>query len=189
MTFSELRKLLYADAHRYRHIPGGMFYRLLVDPYVSLVFWFRVHSFLESKGGVLRAAAKLIEILSAWFSRVRDVHLPVGTEIGGGFVLVHAIGSVINRTAKIGENVTILQGVTIGSKRPNNNGVPTIGNNVVICAGAILIGNIHIGDNCLISAGSVVMHDVPAGSVVAGNPAKVISDKGRQLVEEYKVIG
>ena len=64
-------------------------------------------------------------------------------------------------------------------------GVPTIGNNVVICAGAIVIGNITVGDNAIIAAGCVVNKDVPSGTVVGGVPAHVLSNRGEEISKYF----
>lgn len=82
----------------------------------------------------------------------------------------HGFSTIV--TAKsIGRNFTVLQQVTIGY---TTKGCPTICDNVKICAGAIVVGDIIIHDNAIIGAGAVVTKDVPANAVVAGNPAKVI---------------
>lgn len=89
--------------------------------------------------------------------------------IGPGIIVVHGTSSYLN-AKKIGVNFTVNQNVTIGVSK---NGRPSIGNNVTIRAGAIVIGGITIGDNSLIAAGSVVIKDVPSNCMVAGNPAIV----------------
>lgn len=91
----------------------------------------------------------------------------------------HPYGIVISSAASIGENCTIFQHVTIGAKNVddgerNPDYYPKIGNNVVIYAGATIIGPVKIGDNVVIGANSVVLHDVPANETVVGNPAKII---------------
>lgn len=85
----------------------------------------------------------------------------------------YALGVLIHPKVKIGDNCKILHNVTIGGRSGNQN-LPIIGSNVLIGAGAIIIGDIKIGDNSIVGAGSVVVKDVPSNSVVAGNPAKVI---------------
>lgn len=91
----------------------------------------------------------------------------------------HLVGIVISRAATIGKNCTIYQNVTIGAKdiehgdglTPAN--YPRIGNNVIIYAGAVVIGGITIGDNAIIGANSVVLSDVPANHIAYGIPAKI----------------
>ncbi len=95
-------------------------------------------------------------------------------KIGGGLLINHKMGCTILANT-IGENCTVLQGVTIGKGKETENGeLPTIGNNVRIMANAVVIGGISIGDNAVIGAGAVVIKDVPAGAVMAGVPAKVV---------------
>ena len=92
----------------------------------------------------------------------------------------HGLGCVVHDDAVIGDNCKIFANVTIGNKwsdGKNTSGPPKIGNNVVIGAGSVIIGDITIGDNCVIGANSVVLKDVPPDSVIAGVPAKVIKRK------------
>lgn len=105
---------------------------------------------------------------------INNCHVHYKTEIGEGTTIAYGgIGVVIHKDAVIGKNCVIESNVTIGGKS-NNPNVPVIGDNVLIGSGACVLGDIHIGDNSVIGAGAVVVHDVPAGSVVAGVPAKVI---------------
>lgn len=94
--------------------------------------------------------------------------------IGGGFYIQHGFSTIIAANS-IGENVCIHQQVTIGYKK---NKCSIIGNNCLIGAGAIIIGDVKIGDNCIIGAGAVVTKDVKRNSVVAGVPAKLIKSFG-----------
>ena len=92
-------------------------------------------------------------------------------QIGPGFTLVHGFGTVINGSAVIGSNCTILHNVTIGG---GHGGSPVIGDNVYIGAGAIIIGGIHVGNNVKIGAGAIVVEDVPDNSTVVCEKAKII---------------
>ena len=100
--------------------------------------------------------------------------IPYKVKIGKNCRFPHlALGIVIHPDVVIGDNCTILQGVTIGG-RSGNNILPKIGNGVLIGAHSIIMGSVKIGDNAKIGAGSVVLHDVDINEVVAGNPAKRI---------------
>lgn len=100
-----------------------------------------------------------------------------GMKVGSNLMIWHGFATIIN-AKRIGSNCSVWQQVTIGNKLDCEEAKPTIGNNVKICAGAIIIGNITIGDNVIIGAGSVVTKDVPNNCVVAGVPAKIIKTKG-----------
>ena len=88
-----------------------------------------------------------------------------------GFVLVHGFGTVFNSSIKIGKNCTVLHNVTIGA---GHGGSPTLGDNVYVGAGALIIGGIKIGDNVKIGAGAIVVEDVPSNSTVVCEKAKII---------------
>lgn len=103
----------------------------------------------------------------------QSVHFVVSPDkVKGGVVLQHGFSSIIF-PERMGANVQIWHNVTIGRKGKWS-GNPVIGNNVKICAGAIVIGPITIGDNVTIGAGSVVTKDVPRGATVVGNPARIL---------------
>ncbi len=95
-------------------------------------------------------------------------------EIGGGCIIAHGIGLVIGGRTVIGEECTLLHGVTLGEARFTELDCPRLGSRVTVGAGAIVLGAITVGDGAMIGAGSVVLADVPAGATVAGVPARVI---------------
>lgn len=106
-----------------------------------------------------------------------DIH--PGATVGKGFFIDHATGVVIGETAVIGNDVTLYQGVTLGGVSFNKGKRhPTLGNNVVCGAGAIILGNITIGDNVRVGAGSVVVKDVPPNCTVVGVPGRIVSRDG-----------
>ena len=111
-----------------------------------------------------------------------DIH--PGATIGKGFFIDHATGVVIGETTIIGENVSIFQGVTLGGvSTSKGKRHPTIGDNVTIGAGAIVLGNITIGDCVKIGAGSVVTKDVPQNCTVVGIPGRVVKREGLPVVK------
>jgi serine O-acetyltransferase len=111
-----------------------------------------------------------------------DIH--PGAKIGANFFIDHATGVVIGETAEIGDNVSIYQGVTLGGvSTEKKKRHPTIGNNVVIGAGATILGPITVGDNVRVGAGSVVVKSVPPNSTVVGVPAKIVKREGTTSID------
>ncbi|QCT71199.1 serine acetyltransferase [Eubacterium sp. AM05-23] len=107
--------------------------------------------------------------------------IPYKTQIGTGTVFPHhALGIVIHQDAVIGKNCIIEQNVTIGG-RSGFATLPKIGNNIMVGAGASIIGPVIIGDNVQIGAGAVVVHDIPDNCVVIGVPAKIIKKDGVKI--------
>ena len=112
-------------------------------------------------------------------SSVFQTDINPAARIGRGIFLDHATGLVVGETAVIGDNVSILHGVTLGGTgKEGSDRHPKIGNGVLIGAGAKILGNIHIGHCSRVAAGSVVLKAVPPKSTVAGVPAKVVGEAG-----------
>ena len=112
-------------------------------------------------------------------SQVFQVDINPACRIGKGIMLDHATGFVAGETAVIGDNVSILQGVTLGGTgKADEDRHPKIGNGVLIGAGAKILGNIRVGDCARVGAGSVVVKDVPPRVTVVGVPAKVVGEAG-----------
>jgi len=110
------------------------------------------------------------------------IEIHPAAKLGPGLFIDHGMGVVIGETAEVGENVTLLQGVTLGGtslKREKRH--PTLGDNVVVGAGAKIIGGFKIGDGSRIGAGSVVVREVPTNSVVVGVPGRVTYRDGQRV--------
>ena len=111
----------------------------------------------------------LARMLSNWLRFLTGIEIHPGATIGHRLVIDHGMGVVVGETAVIGDDVLIYHGVTLGGKEfTRAKRHPTIGNNVMIGAESIVLGNITIGDNVMIGAGSVVTKDVAPNSVVIG---------------------
>jgi len=107
--------------------------------------------------------------------RKTGIEIHPGAQIGEGLFIDHGYGVVIGETAIIGDNVTLYQGVTLGGTgKEHGKRHPTVGNNVMIGAGAKILGSFTIGDNSKIGAGSVVLENVPPNSTVVGVPGRIV---------------
>ncbi len=110
--------------------------------------------------------------------RLYGVEIHPAATIGRRFVIDHGMGVVVGGTAVIGDDCMLYQGVTLGmTGKHAGKRHPTLGNNVMVGAGAKVLGDILLGDNSRVGAGAVVLHDVPRDTTVAGVPAKVVSDR------------
>ncbi len=112
------------------------------------------------------------------------IEIHPGAKIGRRFFIDHGAGVVIGETAEVGDDVLIYQGVVLGGttlKKEKRH--PTIGNNVVIGAGAIALGAITVGEGAKIGSGSVVVKSVPPGATVVGIPGRVVEDRHKPLLD------
>jgi len=117
--------------------------------------------------------------LQSQASRIFSVDIHPGAKFGQGIMLDHATGFVCGETAVIGDNCSFLHAVTLGgSGKESGNRHPKIGNNVLVGAGAKILGNIRVGNCSRVASGSVVLSEVPANVTVAGVPAKVVGPAG-----------
>jgi len=122
---------------------------------------------------------RLVSQIGRLFTQI-EIH--PGAKIGKGFFIDHGAGVVIGETVEIGKNVTIYQGVTLGGTgKQKGKRHPTVGDNVVIGAGAIILGAITLGEGSRIGAGSVVTKSVPPHSTVVGNPGRIVRMKGKSV--------
>ena len=117
--------------------------------------------------------------LQSQASRIFAVDIHPAVRIGKGILIDHGTGIVIGETSAIGDNVSILQNVTLGGTgKEDGDRHPKIGDNVLLAAGAKVLGNIRVGNCSKVAAGSVVLKEVPPNKTVAGVPAKIIGDAG-----------
>ncbi len=128
-------------------------------------------------------------LLARWYSqrtvRKTGIEIHPGATIGKGLFIDHGHGVVIGETAVIGDNVTLYQGVTLGGTgKEQGKRHPTVGNNVMISAGAKVLGSFTIGENSKIGAGSVVLAEVPPNSTVVGVPGRVVKRDNVKIPRE-----
>jgi serine O-acetyltransferase len=136
---------------------------------------------------VARALHRMrIPFLPRWISQIgrffTGIEIHPGATIGKGLFIDHGMGVVIGETTMIGNNVTLYQGVTLGGTgKEKGKRHPTVGDNVVIGAGAKVLGNIKIGDNSYIGSNAVVIKDVPDNSTVVGVPGRITKQDGKKI--------
>ncbi len=124
----------------------------------------------------------LPRFISQFARFLTGIEIHPGARIGRGLFIDHGMGVVIGETSIIGENVTLFQGVTLGGTgKEKGKRHPTLGNNIVVGAGAKILGNITIGDNVNIGSNAVVIRDVPANSTVVGVPGRVVRQEGKRI--------
>ncbi len=138
---------------------------------------YRISHWLKSVG--VPFVPRAISQLARWLTGI-EIH--PSAKIGTGFFIDHGMGVVIGETAEVGDYVTLFQGVTLGGTgKERGKRHPTLGNHVVVGAGAKILGGIKIGDNVKIGANSVVLKNVPSNSTVIGVPARIIKSQGERL--------
>ncbi|MDH7497325.1 MAG: serine O-acetyltransferase [Syntrophomonadaceae bacterium] len=147
---------------------------LLCYPGFHAILFHRVAHFLYRRRCFL--LARLVSHLSRALTGI-EIH--PGARIGQGLFIDHGMGVVIGETTEIGNNVTIYQGVTLGGTgKQKGKRHPTIGDNVVISAGAKVLGSFEVGEGAKIGAGSVVLKSVPPGATVVGVPGRLVTGAG-----------
>jgi serine O-acetyltransferase len=150
---------------------------VLCYPGVHAIWFYRVSHRLW--GGGWKTAARFLSHVGRFFTGI-EIH--PAARLGSGLFIDHGMGVVIGETAEVGANVSLLQGVTLGGtslKREKRH--PTLGDNVVVGAGAKIIGAFRIGNGSRIGAGSVVVREVPDNSVVVGVPGRVTYRDGQRV--------
>ena len=124
--------------------------------------------------------------LARWISqrgvRKTGIEIHPGAQIGRGFFIDHGNGVIIGETAIIGDNVTLYQGVTLGGTgKEHGKRHPTVGDNVMISAGAKVLGSFTIGENSKIGAGSVVLEEIPPNCTVVGVPGRIVKRENQKV--------
>lgn len=187
MFFSPRRSVLNKLWHHWRTDVNCVFVRdpaartrlevLLAYPGVHAVLIYRVSHQLWLSNWKL--TARILSAFARWLTNV-DIH--PGARIGEKFFIDHGAGVVIGETTEIGNNVTLYHGVTLGGTSWNKEKRhPTLGDNVLVGAGAKVLGSITLGNNVRVGANSVVVKDVPPCCTVIGIPGRIIQSKGIKI--------
>jgi len=144
---------------------------LLTYPGLHALAFYKISHALRKRD--MQLPARLISNAGRFFT---GIEIPPGAEIGDRFFIDHGMGVVIGETAIVGDDVTIYQGVTLGGTgKQQGKRHPTVGSNVVIGAGAKILGDVTIGDGAKIGGGAVVLKDVPPYTTAVGVPARAVA--------------
>jgi len=150
---------------------------ILCYPGLHALWFHRVSHFLWRRR--LRLLARCISHISRFLTGI-EIH--PGAKIGRRFFIDHGAGVVIGETAEVGDDVLMYQGAgLVGTSLKKEKRHPTIGNNVVIGTGAVVMGAITVGDGARIGAGSVVIREVPPGATVVGIPGRIVEDRHKMI--------
>ena len=156
----------------------------LLYPSIHALIAYRIAHFLYKRK--IFFLARLLSQIARFFTGI-EIH--PGATIGKGLFIDHGMGVVIGETAEVGDDVTLYHGVTLGGTgKDKGKRHPTLGNNVVVGAGAKVLGPINVGDGAKIGANSVVLKDVPSDATAVGIPAKNILKKTKCDIIEIELI-
>lgn len=153
---------------------------LLLYPSVKAIFWHRpAHWLYEHKH----------YFLARWISQSAKhrtgIEIHPGAKVGRNVFIDHGAGVVIGETAEIGDGCTIYQGATLGGTgKDTGKRHPTLGKNVMVGAGAKILGPLTIGDNCKVASNAVLLHSIEADSTAVGVPAQVVKVSNVRLENE-----
>lgn len=151
-------------------------YGWFMSPGFKAVTLYRISRRFRSGGPFGKALSK---IAWRWSVSATGCYLSPLADIGPGLSLPHAVGVVVGEGVRVGAGVTLYQHVTIGRARNNEASYPTIGDNVTVYAGAVVVGAIEVGSQAVIAANSVVARHVPEATLAAGAPAEIKSRRSR----------
>ncbi len=160
----------------------NVFEVLTTYPGVHAIIWHRINHWLWQHN--LKWLARWLSTFARWITGI-EIH--PGARIGRRFFIDHGMGVVIGETAEIGDDVTLYHGVTLGgtSWQPGKRH-PTLGDGVVVGAGAKILGPIEVGDNARVGANAVVVRPVPPGETVVGVPGHLVKRAKAEQAEKRK---
>ncbi len=165
----------------YQNDPAAKNFEFLLYPGFQAILFHRFIHWLWNLG-----APFLPRLLSQISRFLTGLEIHPGASIGKGFFVDHGAGLVIGETAEIGDNCVMFHNVTLGGTgKHKGKRHPTLGNNVLVGTGAIILGPVTIGDNVKIGANSFIfMRDVPSGCTVAGSPARIVKRNSKHCNED-----
>jgi serine O-acetyltransferase len=180
LNYSDFKSILQTDLSRYTEVCSwsALLRCYVIHPGFRFTCWFRFAGYCRGHR-ILRYLSKCATLMVLHQSLKTGIQINPGATIGAGLYIPHYGGIVANPQTVIGKNCYLSHNVLIGKVHAGKReGVPSIGNDVFIGAGTVLLGNIAIGNNAAIGVNSVVIDDVPDHAFVAGSPATVRHLKG-----------
>lgn len=157
---------------------------LLLYSGLHALFWYRIGHFFYRHHCFF-----LARLFSQLGRLLTGIEIHPGATIGRGLFIDHGMGVVIGETTEIGDDCTIYQGVTLGGTgKDKGKRHPTLGNNVMVGAGARVLGPFKVGDNSRIAAGAVVLEEVPPNSTAVGVPARIVRKDGIRVLGDMDQI-
>ena len=190
ISYKELCEYMHQDMLRQVHMfdqksfickIGVIIYVFISNTTFRFIVFYRLSSFLYHKRGLYKIFYIITNVIRQHYSYKLGISLYPMASIKGGLYFPHYTSIIVGSHAVYGKNLTVYQQATIGAVLAGKNkGAPIIGDNVIVSAGAKVLGNIRIGNNVMIGAGAIVVNDVPDNAVVVGNPARIISFEGYQ---------
>jgi len=149
-------------------------------PGLHAVLWHRLNHWLWTHGA--KWLARWLAAIARWLTGI-EIH--PAARIGRRFFIDHGMGVVIGETTQIGDDCTLYHGVTLGGTSwQKGKRHPTLGNNVVVGAGAKILGPVHMGDGVRIGSNAVVLRDVPPGATVVGVPGRIVTPAGERTAQD-----
>lgn len=180
----DLSEILKEDLKRYNECksrPSGFLRTYFTHPGFRFSFWFRLANCQVAHQ--YKALHKILTFMVLRCSERTGIQIAVGASISAGLYIPHYGGIVVNPMAVVGRNCYLSNNVLIGKVHAGRRaGVPVLGDDVFIGVGAVLLGGIRVGDGAVVGANSVVLDDVPRGCMVAGSPARVVSDSNSHRI-------
>lgn len=181
MASKKIRHIIAADLFRYDRGRGLLaFLQCYYEvPGFRFTFWWRLCSFLRDSHVLKALFYYWAKFIYNHYRYKFGIDIPIGVPIDEGLYIGHFGGIVVGNGIKIGKNINLSHGVTLGQvNRGKRKGSPTIGNNVYIGVGAKVLGRVRVGDNAAVGANCVVIEDVPDNAVVVGVPGRIVSYSG-----------
>jgi serine O-acetyltransferase len=180
----DCKVLINSDLYRYVGRIGlrAFLYAYFRRPGFRYMFFFRkAQQHFQKRNGFSRLAYLIYKLILEHYGFRYGFEIGIGAQIGSGLHINHFGTIMINPKARLGSNINLAPGVTIGISYGSKAGVPVVHDRVWIGTNAVIVGGVTVGKSAMIAPGAFVNFDVPPNSVVLGNPGRIVSNKGSAL--------